>query len=154
MTSPTTPSAEIREGMPVLARHEGVWDGRYVHVDAEGAQVDAHDSTLTCRFPEAGDYHQTNRYTWADGRVEEIEFPASYRDGRIWFDTDRIKGSAWEIDDRTVVLHWSYKHDPQGYLYEMIQLSDCGNHRARTWHWFEGGELVKRTLIKEQKRSA
>ena len=36
-------------------------------------------------------------------------------------------------------------------LYEMIQLSEDGNKRARTWHWFENGELVKRTLIKEER---
>ena len=146
-----TASTPIREGMPLLARHEGVWEGIYRHVDAHGELIDEHASRLTCSFPDEGGYQQTNRYTWADGRVEEIQFPATYRDGRIWFDTDRIVGSAWEIDARTVVLHWSYKENPAGYLYEMIQLSDCGRHRARTWHWFQGGELVKRTLIKEQR---
>ena len=62
---------------------------------------------------------------------------------------ERIKGHAWEVDDQTVLLTWHYKDDPGNYLYEMIQLSPCGNHRARTWHWFEHGEIVKRTIIKE-----
>jgi hypothetical protein len=33
----------------------------------------------------------------------------------------------------------------------MIQLSDDGQHRARTWHWFKDGVLMKRTIITERK---
>jgi hypothetical protein len=141
----------IREDMPVLARHEGEWDGTYVHVDRSGAVVDRHRAQLTCRFPADGEhaYWQTNRYTWDDGRTEVIEFPASYRDRRIWFDTERITGSAGEIDDKTVVLHWVYRSDPGTYLYELILLSDDGRHRSRVWQWIEGGQCVKRTLIDE-----
>ena len=39
---------------------------------------------------------------------------------------------------------------PDIYLYEMIQLSDCGHYRSRVWQWFQEGRLVKRTLIDEQ----
>jgi hypothetical protein len=141
----------IRDEMPVLVRHEGEWVGRYIYVDAAGQIVDQHASHLTCSFPAdgSGDYFQINRYTWDDGRTEEHRFPATFKDGKIWFDSERILGHAWEVDDKTVILTWHYKTDPGNYLYEMIQLSPCGNHRARTWHWFDNGELVRRTLIKE-----
>ncbi|MCS6805843.1 MAG: DUF3598 family protein [Acidobacteriota bacterium] len=141
----------LREAMPLLARHEGEWKGTYIYVDAEAKIIDQHASHLTCRFPEDNPdgYHQTNHYTWPDGREEIHQFPATYRDGKIWFDTERIKGYAWEADENTILLTWVYKTDPENYLYEMIQLSPDGNHRARTWHWFKDGELVKRTLIKE-----
>ncbi len=143
----------IREDMPVLARHAGEWKGVYQHVDADGNEIDKHDSHLTCAFPADGAhaYYQINRYTWPDGRREEIHFPATYRDKRIWWDTERIHGSAWEIDDRTVVLTWTRKDLPGEYLYEMIQLSADGNHRGRTWHWFKDDQLYKRTLIKERR---
>jgi hypothetical protein len=143
----------LREAMPLLARHEGEWKGTYTHVDAQGNIIDQHASYLTCRFsPDFPDgYHQTNHYTWADGREEIIQFPATYHDGKIWFDTERIKGYAWEVDDKTILLTWVYNTDPDNYLYEMIQLSPDGNHRARTWHWFNNGELFKRTLIKEER---
>jgi hypothetical protein len=141
----------IREDMPLLARHEGEWSGTYIHVDAEGKELDRHEAQLSCRITAEGDYHQVNRYRWDDGRSEDIQFPAAYADGRIHFDTDRIRGVAWEVDDRTICLTWSYKSDPDNYLYEMIQLSADGNHRARTWHWFDGDELVRRTLIKERR---
>ncbi|MEM4724247.1 MAG: DUF3598 family protein [Candidatus Hadarchaeum sp.] len=146
----------LRDKMPLLARHEGEWIGTYIYIDAEGRVLDRHASHLICRFPEEdpNSYHQTNRYTWDDGRTEEYQFPATYRDGKIWFDTERIKGYAWEVDDKTIVLTWYYRHEPEKYLYEMIQLSPDGQHRARTWHWFdEKGELYKRTIIKERRKS-
>jgi hypothetical protein len=141
----------IRTEMPLLARHEGDWVGEYIYLDNAGKVLDRHASHLTCSFPAEGEfpYWQVNHYTWADGRKEEIQFPATYKDGKIWFDNARINGFAWEVDDKTIILTWHYKTDPENYLYEMIQLSADGNHRARTWHWFNNGEIVKRTIIKE-----
>ncbi len=146
----------IKDDMPVLARHEGAWEGSYRHYDPEGRLLDAHSSLLICRFPEdaAFPYHQTNLYVWADGRREVRDFKASYADRRIWFDNDLIKGWAGELDfdthHRTVVLHWERTGDPDLYLYEMIQLADDGQARCRTWHWIRGGRLVTRTAIEER----
>ena len=42
---------------------------------------------------------------------------------------------------------------PDAYLYEMIQLSDCGRYRSRVWQWFADGKLTGRTLIDEQRVS-
>lgn len=143
----------IREQMPVLARHEGDWEGSYIWVDTDGNVTDRHRSRLSCTFPDSGDfeYLQINRYTWPDGREEVNEFPATLRDGQIWFDTDRIYGHAWEIDERTLCLTWVRKDDPAGYFYEMIQLDDSGTNRARVWQWFEGGVCRRRTLITEHR---
>jgi hypothetical protein len=146
----------IRDDMPLLARHEGVWDGTYTYYNAAGEKVDEHTSRLFCRFVDDAEfpYHQTNHYTWADGRTEIRDFPARYRDKRIWWDNELIKGSAWEVgqDDnaRTVMLFWERTGGPELYLYEMIQLADCGTRRCRTWHWIRGGQLVTRTAIQEE----
>ncbi|MEM8985930.1 MAG: DUF3598 family protein [Pseudomonadota bacterium] len=143
----------IRTGFPALVRHEGEWEGVYTHVDTDNNIVDQHKSHLQCKFPDGDnyDYYQINTYTWPDGTTEELHFPAKYKDGRIWWDTDRIEGSAWQIDDRTVMLTWTRKDMPGSYLYEMIQISEDNAKRGRTWHWFENDELVKRTCIKEQR---
>lgn len=145
--------SDIRTAMPLLARHEGVWEGVYIHVDTDNKEIERHKSRLQCLMPEDGEhpYYQINTYTWDDGRTEEIHFPAAYRDGKIWWDTDRIVGSCWEINDQTIVLTWVRKDEPGAYLYEMIQLSADGNDRARTWHWFQNDELFKRTCIKEKR---
>ena len=145
----------IREDMPLLARHEGVWDGTYKYYNAAGDFVDYHDSRLFCRFVEGPlPYHQTNYYTWADGRREVREFPGAYRDKRVWWDNELIRGSAWEVanDDkaRTVMLTWERTGDPELYLYEMIQLADDGTTRCRTWHWIRSGRLETRTAIEER----
>ena len=143
----------IKEAMPLLARHEGEWHGSYTFVDRDANVVDQHRSVLHCTFPDddVHPYFQVNEYEWPDGRTERIEFPASYADGAIHFDTDRISGRCWEIDDHCLVLHWVYKRDPDVTLYELIHLDDSGQHRTRTWHWFKDGVCFQRTLIDEHK---
>jgi len=145
--------ANIKEEMPLLARHEGEWEGVYTEIDPEGKILHSHSSHLSCTFPESGPhpYYQINRYQWADGRREEHHFPARYRDGRIWWDTERISGYAWEADSRTIMLYWERKGMSGVSLYEMIQLSADGEQRARTWHWLKDGVLVKRTIIRERR---
>jgi hypothetical protein len=51
------------------------------------------------------------------------------------------------------MLYWTRNDEPDGYVYEMIQLSDCGRYRARVWQWFRDGRLSRRTLIDEHKVS-
>ncbi|MBX9731020.1 MAG: DUF3598 domain-containing protein [Sphingomonas sp.] len=146
----------IREDMPVLARHEGVWDGTYTYYNAAGVKIDEHTSRLFCRFLDDNaetPYHQTNHYTWPDGRTEIRDFPAAYHDKRVWWDNDLIIGSAWEVGEdehrRAVMLYWQRTGDPSLYLYEMIQIADHGKSRCRTWHWIRNGELETRTAIQE-----
>ena len=143
----------IKEEMPLLARHEGEWEGTYTFIDREGKVIDKHRSHLKCAFPTVGEfpYHQTNSYTWDDGKTEVIEFPASYKDGKLWFDTERINGACWEVDDHCIVLHWIYVADPTITLYELIHLDDSGNNRTRTWHWLKDGVCFQRTIIDEKR---
>lgn len=145
----------IREGMPLLAKHDGEWEGVYTHVDHEGKIVDQHQSHLTCRFPEDGEYQyqQTNKYTWADGRTEEHSFPATYDGhGHLFFDTERMNGIIWGLDENVMFLTWKYKSaDPalDQRLFEMIVLDDGGDQRSRTWQWLKNGFCYRRTLIQE-----
>jgi hypothetical protein len=146
----------IREDMPLLTRHEGVWDGVYTYYNSVGDKIDEHTSRLLCRFPDDGPYlyHQTNFYTWQDGRTEMRDFPAEYRDKRVWWNNDLIVGWAAEVpldqNNRTVMLYWQRTGDPSLYLYEMIQIADDGQTRCRTWHWIRNGQLETRTAIQER----
>lgn len=145
----------IREDMPLLSSAEGIWDGWYRYYDAAGNKMDEHKSRLVCRFPTSGPvpYHQTNYYTWEDGKEDIRDFPAQYKDKRLWFDNELIKGWAAEltVDDlnRSMYLYWQRKGVPDLYLYEMINVSDCRKKRCRTWHWIKNGEIIQRTLIDE-----
>ena len=146
----------LREAMPLLARHEGVWDGYYRYYDSAGNKIDEHRSRLLCRILDDRDYHQTNLYRWSDGKTDTRDFPATIAGNRLVFDTD-IDGWAAAVPldefDRTMMLHWTRKNEPDLYLYEMIQISDDGVSRARVWHWFKNDRLFQRTLVDEQRVS-
>lgn len=142
----------LRESLPYLARNEGVWEGYYRYYDASGEKVDEHKSRLICRIRDDREYHQTNQYRWQDGRSETRDFPATINGSRLVFDSE-IEGWAEDValdeHGRTMMLHWTRKEESGLYLYEMIQLSDDGESRARVWQWFRGGRLAQRTLIDE-----
>jgi hypothetical protein len=147
----------FKEQFPLLARHEGVWDGHYRVYNAQGDKTDEHRSRLVCSFPTSGPfpYVQSNHYSWADGRKEVRGFPAVSGGDRIIFKSDLIDGWAADValdeDKRTTMLHWQRVGEPGVYLYEMIQISDDGRSRARVWQWFSAGRLFQRTLIDEEK---
>lgn len=145
------------DALPTLTRHEGVWEGHYRHYDAEGRLRDEHASTLICRFPSRGPwpYFQTNLYRWADGRTERRDFPATIEDGRLIWHGGLIEGWAADVPldafGRTTMLYWVRSGEADAYLYEMIQISDCGGFRNRVWQGFRDGRLVRRTLIDERR---
>jgi hypothetical protein len=143
----------LRADMPLLARHEGVWDGYYRYYDARGDKVDEHKSRLICRIIDDRDYHQTNLYRWPDGRKDDTrDFPARIEASKLILYT-QIDGwcAAVDLDEhqRTMMLHWTRKGEEDLYLYEMIQLSDDSRSRARVWQWFRNDRLWQRTLIDE-----
>ena len=144
----------LKGKMPFLKDHEGVWEGYYRYYDQDGLKIDEHRSRLLCRVVNDTDYHQTNLYRWKDGKSEDRDFPAQIKDNRLFF-SGPIDGWAAKVDlddyQRTLLLYWERKNEPDMYLYEMIQVSNDGNNRARTWHWFKNGILAKRTLIDEVK---
>ena len=73
-----------KQMLPLLSKHEGVWDGWYRHYDPNGKMIDEHKSRLVCRFPDSGPlpYHQTNHYSWHggkdDGKREVRDFPRKF----------------------------------------------------------------------------
>jgi len=149
----------VRKDFPLLAKHAGVWEGWYRYINADGDQTDAHRSRLICRISDEMPhiYHQTNVYTWDDGTVDVRDFKGQMQGNKLVFDNDLIKGWAGALDldenQRSIVLHWERVGEPETYLYEMIQTSDCGQYRSRVWQWINGGIATQRTLIDEQKVS-
>jgi hypothetical protein len=140
--------------MPGMFAHEGVWEGVYRHLDADGALVDEHQSRVECVFPEAGPPHyvQRNTFTWADGRVHTAELPGTFRDGRLWWDVSTFHGSAWESHSGLILLHLHRRDIPGAWFWEIICKADGSNTRARTWHWFDAeGRLIRRTLCDERR---
>ena len=153
---PTT-TQQVRDRFPVLARHEGVWDGTFMRLDADNKVAAEFKSRIIKRFlpdefwPKI--YHQTNMYEFADGTTQVIDTKGEYRDGKIHFGSERVQG--WQLDDltdpfhRTVFLYMVYTSDPDQYVYELINISDDGQHRTRMTQFLKNGRNTRRTLIDE-----
>ncbi len=141
----------IREALPSLYAHEGEWEGVYTHLARDGALLDRHRTWTLCEFPRAGPhaYVQHNRMTWEDGRTVERRFGGVFRDGLIWWDTDRFHGFGWETREGVLMLRLDRKDEPGVHFIETIQLAADGRTRARTWQWFEQGAPTRRTLCDE-----
>lgn len=141
----------LAEAMPGLIRHEGRWEGVYRHLARDGSLIDEHEMTTLCEFPTAGPfaYVQRNHLRWADGREERRSFGGAYRDGRIWWDTDRFRGFGWETLEGAILLSLERKDEPDTRFVETILIADDGATRARTWQWFERGSPTRRTLCDE-----
>ena len=149
----------IKAKMPLLARHEGVWEGTYRFITPQMKLLDMYDFRINVTFPNEGrggiTYRQESFYTWPDGRKNELVFEAEYRDqpsgtGIVGFE-GRIAGKIWELDDRTVYLTFHFSDQPGVDVCEMIQLAPNNRDRARTWHWFKDGKLFQITLVDEHR---
>lgn len=135
---------------PAMRAHEGVWTGTYTHLEASGVVIDQHQARVVCDFPPGGDpfYVQHITFTWPDGRVRRDRFDGRIDGDRIVFDTPTFSGAAWESGD-LVLLHLDRKDEPGAYFVEIIVPAPGGASRARTWHWFQDGALIRRTLCDE-----
>ncbi len=147
--------SSIREDMPLFVRNEGEWDCLYTFVDLDHNVLDQYRVHIICEFPDEDDvaYRQTSTNRWPDGREETTQFEARYdaANKRVTWDNDRMKGALWEVDDMTIYLSFAFHAMPDVRVCEMIQLSACGQHRTRTWHWFRNDALYQRTLVKEKR---
>lgn len=145
----------LAKAMPALFAHEGIWDGTYRHLDADGTLIDQHRMRTRCEFPATGElaYIQHNHLIWPDGRENRLSFGGVFRDGRLYWDTDRFHGHGWETLDNVLMLTLIRKDEPGVRFTEMIQISDDGESRARTWQWFRDGTPFKRTLCDERRVS-
>jgi len=142
---------------PLVADQAGVWEGEYVHLDAEHREIDRHRSTLVCRLEDgangAARLSQTNIYTWADGSREIRYFDGVFRDDRLWIANALIDGwtgaVAMDPTARTILVGWTRTAEPDFRYYEMITVAEDGDAKNRTWHWYRKGRLFQRTLINE-----
>jgi hypothetical protein len=134
---------------PVLQRHMGAWEGTYTLMDTVGKILDQHKSRIEITR-DGNAYFQRNIYTWEDGRTQTLEFPGELRDGRLWFDTERLSGSFIEAGADDGVLTWTYKNNPNQQLTELIHLVN-DTERCRCWHYMENGKIVKLMVISETK---
>ena len=150
-------SHRIATVLPVLARHEGVWDGWFRRVGPNGDKLEEFETRVIVRYLDEGRwpniYHQTNAYTLPDGTSQRIETHGSFSEGKLIFQSPRVDG--WSVDDptdpnrRSALMYMDFLNDPGLHVYEMMQISDCGRHRTRVAQFLRDGLTISRTLIDE-----
>ncbi len=151
----------IEDTMPLVAAQAGVWEGEYVHLNADHEVIDRHRSRLVCRLFDGDDgaarLAQTNIYDWADGSREIRYFDGVFRGDRLWIDNVNINGwtASVSLDDteRTIMVGWVRAGEPDFRYYEMITVAEDGEAKNRTWHWYRKGRLFQRTIINERRVS-
>lgn len=143
---------QLADNMPNMLAHEGHWDGVYRHQAADGSLIDEHRVLTHCEFPDAGEYAyiQHNELIWPNGATAKYEFGGTYRDGKIYWETDRFSGYGWDSEG-LLLLRLDRKDAPDERYTEMIEIADDGQSRARTWQWFRNGVPYKRTLCDEKR---
>jgi hypothetical protein len=138
--------------LPVLARHQGVWDGEYRKQTPAGDLIERHWVRCKVEVPPEGKigFVLTTRYWYPDGRITNQQFIGDYAGNRsLAFDDGRISGWLREIDDETVVMRFGFIAMPALHVVEAIQIDASGDNRARSWHWFEAGRQTAVTLTDE-----
>ena len=147
----------IAQKQPLVADQAGVWEGEYVHLDADNQVIDRHKSKLVCRLEDGLDgearLSQTNIYDWADHTREIRYFDGVFKGDRVWIKNDLIDGwtgaIAMDPTNRTIMVGWTRPHEPDFRYYEMITVAEDGDAKNRTWHWYRKGRLFQRTIINE-----
>src|SRR3546814_13083053 len=93
----SAPTKEVNMGiistsMPLVAAQAGVWDGEYVHLDANHNVIDRHSSRLVCRLFDDEDgkagMAQTNIYDWAAGTRKNRSIDGLFQRDRAWIDKE------------------------------------------------------------------
>lgn len=146
-------SGPVRSSMPVLAKHEGTWEGAYTFVDLRGEVQDQYDFSIDVALSaeDRHAYQQTSRYRWKDGRKQELYFEAQHQEGQLVWDNGRIAGRMWQLDDRSLYLRFGFAAMPDVECFEMIQISEDGETRGRTWLWYRSQVLYQSVLVDERR---
>ena len=140
----------------LMSRHRGIWEGCYTHLDAGSLKI-VEQQLFRIRvelFAQGHpSYRQTSHYWWPDGREQELQYEGSMHGDTLQIDNGRIWGHCRAISVDTLYMEFGYTVTPEQRVAEMIQLSENGEHRARTWHWLRSGVLERITLVRETRRS-
>jgi hypothetical protein len=147
----------LAEYLPVIVRHAGVWEGTFARIDADNNVQAKFRSQIVFRLLDDAHwpdiYLQTNTYWLPGGSVQSFDTPGSFRDGRLWFESDRVRG--WSADDpldtegANALLFMEVLYDPGTHIYEMAQISRDNTRRSRAVQFVRDAVTIQRTLIDE-----
>lgn len=150
--------SRLAQFLPVTSRHVGVWAGTFRRLDADGNKTAEFRSEVIFRLLDnalwPNVYRQTNIYYDDAGAVtQRIDTDGHFDGERLRYESDRVRG--WAADDpldergNNALLFMEILYREAEYVYEMAQISQCGQFRTRTVQFLRDGRTVQRTLIDE-----
>ena len=153
--------AELRRRAPLTAKMEGVWEGVFRRVDAQGQVIETLPSRVIVRLlpdGEAYDYHQINLLNPDSNAEQRIESYGKWDVDRLRFFNDRVEGWAKAVaaDEagRTSVFLMEFKNGSGLTVSEVVSFrAGDPDVRMRATQYMREGQIVRRTLIDESKVS-
>lgn len=150
--------AELMRRMPAAGSMEGVWEGTFTRVDANGKILESFPSRIEARFLPDGetyDFYQTNTYRPGTDEATTIESYGKWDVDRLHFFNDRLEGWSKDIDldplGLTSVFLMKFR-DGSLTVSEIISRdAEDPDRRMRATQYMQGGKIVRRTLIDERR---
>ena len=139
-----------------LARQEGVWKGTWHTYAPDGTPLESFRVVVIARFlAENGKvtFHQTNHYLNRGDSPQTIESYGEVEGDRIRFSNERARGWSRPLPDdpgglgSVLLIHFNDGIT----LHEIVTNSVDGRHRHRSAQFSREGQLLRRTLIDEEK---
>lgn len=139
------------------ASDDGVWEGTFRRIDANGEVIEVRPSRIEYRFLEDGepfDFAQVNILDPGQPTEERIESRGKWDVDRLRFSNQRLNGYAIELPtgtrDRHSVFMMEFTDGSGLTVSEIITVSPGDpDRRMRATQYIRNGEIIRRTLIEE-----
>lgn len=152
--SSTAEPATVAAMLPNFFRNEGVWQGSHRSIDLDGLTIALDERCTEILFPVGLDHHHVSRALSVDqagGRTVIGEVRGRLSGDCLHWDEADFRGKAWDSIAGITLLEIVRKDRPGVAFRELITLSDCGDFRTRTLHWYRNGMVSHRTLCDERR---
>lgn len=152
--------SELAKRLSYADAEGGVWDGLFRRVDDEGEVIETRPSRIIYRFlddNEPFDFEQVNILDPGLETEERIESRGKWDVDRLRFSNKRLNGYALELPTNTSDRHSVFVMeftDGSGLTVSEIITVHPGDpdKRMRATQYIRNGEIIRRTLIDEERK--
>lgn len=104
---------------------------------------------------EGDDWYERVTYQWPEGDAIQFDFHARFdvTGEKMIFDDPNFHGEVKFVNDKVYVFPYYWKANPGTHVVETIVMESV-DYKSRVWQTFEGGLLVKVTIITERRINA
>jgi hypothetical protein len=151
--SPALAAQDMAALIPVVARHQGTWEGTYRSLTPQLQLIDAWTFRIVVSLGQsaADAYRQHTTYRWPNGKTSETSFTAALVDGHLTWADARIKGTMHLLGPEAMLAEMQFTADPDGVIMEMARIAADGAARSRVGMVSRRGVLEKIQIADERR---